>query len=150
MTMARRDIRRLTAERIGAVLAESGWSESLFHPDLLGKDARSRVHLSFAVGIGTTTPHGSVKPEDGAVSTTMVRVRWIHRMAPNGQGGQVEDYDAALRAEQDLLEAALDEAVVPELSMWFAGCEEPKAVGDGTYVVGAVRFSVGDVLPLGA
>ena len=146
--MTRRQIRLAVAQRLLAGLTATGWSESLYHPDNLGKDARSRVHLSFAVGVGQTMPHGSVKPDDGAVSTTGIRVRWIHRLAAGGAGGQVEDYEAALDEEQRLLVAALDELVRPELSMWFGGISEPRATGDGTYVVGEVRLVVGDLLPL--
>ena len=148
MGLTRGEMRQQLAERLLAALGPAGWSESLYHADLLGKDSRSRTHLAFAISIGSTQRFGTPKPADGAHVNTAILVRWIHQLRAGGAGGQVADYDAALVAEQALLVAAVAEGVRPELSIWFDGADEPKVTADGAYVVGGVRFIGGDILPL--
>lgn len=144
---SRARIREYLFERLADELDDT-WTASRVHPDRLGADARPIVHLSYAVGVGTTERHGTAKVDEGAVSTTLVRIRWCHKLRVVGDEGQTEDLGDALEAEAELIAAVLSEAVRPELSAWFERALEPRLVGDGTYVVGEVQLTVGHLLPL--
>lgn len=147
--MTREDLHQFLGERL-AVLAADEWAQSRFHPDLIGRDTRALVHKSWAIGIGGTQAHDAAKVEDGAHSNTRVRVRWVHLLRPNGEGGQVEDYRAALRSEQALIVAACKETIRGELSLWLDDIEEPKVLtgDDNSYVAGTVWFLTGHILEL--
>jgi hypothetical protein len=86
-----------------ALVAESGFTKSRFHPDLFGLDARLLMHGAFAVGAPTTDLHPSLqrqkRPEGVMVNTAIVvRLAGNHR-ADN----QVADFDALLALESTLI-----------------------------------------------
>lgn len=140
------DIRQRIAKGVSDQLEAAGWRESTRVVDLFGQDARSLVHLAFAVGVLGTVPHALDRQSSrggtsirGAVVATGVVVRWAHRLRTDAH---VEDYDAALVAQEALVAAVLAVDANPELGVRLLQLRRPEVAGDGTYLLGSVEFEV--------
>lgn len=122
-------------------LAPAGWAESRYHPDLIGLDPLSVVHLSFAVAVGSTTPANldRQRRSAGAVGETGITLRWIHRVRADAQ---VADYSDALGAGEALVSAVLAVDKLPGLSVRLLRLGPHTAIGDGTHARQDVEFAV--------
>lgn len=128
---------------VEAVSALDGWTNSRFAPDLFGRDTDNLSHHSFSVG----TPDSSVNSRDGKqglsdgfLASTTVEVRWAHRLRGDAQS---DDYDAALDAEEDLVQAVVGISSEHVLVQRLARKADPSG-----WILGTATFSAVHRYPL--
>jgi hypothetical protein len=116
---------------------------------------RTKAHRAFAVGLGATQAvdgHGS-RQRDGVVVETEVGVRIALRVRGATAGSDpatLNDVDAALRAEADVVQAILrvkDRALDPGLILRFDRVSTRDLVAEGTYWLGEIRAVALHVYP---
>ena len=146
-----RSVRDRISAQISGALGPDGWSESGFPPDLFPYDSRALAHLAFVVGVPSTTPAqldrqsargGTTK---ATLATTLVTVRWAHRLRADGVP---QDYGDALDAEARLIACVLEVDTDPHLSVRLLRVPTRSTPADGTAFVGTVEFEVLHRLPL--
>lgn len=134
-------VRQRFALAITDALGGDGWRESRWAYDLFpGPDPRDTLHLGFAVGCPSSTPHPRSRQRPQLiVTTTRVGIRFAFRMRGDSQ---VDDYDDALVAEGQLMSAVTD---APNVQLWsprWVGTPIRRVVGDGTVFYGEVQYDV--------
>ncbi len=143
MAVSRSDVRSRVSAAISQALTDAGWRESRYVIDLIGADPRSAAHLSYAVGLGSTAPAANDDRQirtAGAWTRTQVLVRWVHAIDPKRQ---VESYDAALDAGEQLVAAVLGMSPAesnPQLHVDLVRYAGQSLAGDGTYLLSDVEF----------
>lgn len=128
---------------VEAVSALTGWVNSRFAPDLFGRDTDGLSHHAFSVGCPDSSVNsrdGKQGLSDGFLASTTVEVRWAHRLHGDAQS---DDYDNALDAEEQLVQAVVgissEHVLVTRLAR--------KAVAEG-WILGTATFSAVHRYPL--
>ena len=126
-------------QRLAAALeALSGWGESGYAPSRFGRDTRQVIHKGFSVEPQTSAPLVTDRQRKtaGAVTDTSFVVRFAYSLRADAQ---VSDYDAALAAEQTLIQTVLGVSLA-DLHVFFTAVEARDVSDDGAWFLGAVRF----------
>jgi len=101
-------IKTVRARLAAGLEAEAGWRESVYAYEMFGRDVQQVLHLSFSVGIPTSSAHspgdGRQRVSEAAYLESEVRVAWAYEMRADNQ---VADYDLAMDAEQAAVAALL-------------------------------------------
>ncbi len=100
---------KTTRARLAAGLeAVADWRESVYAFELFGRDVEQVLHLSFAVGVPTSSAHspgdGRQRASEAAYLESECKVAWAYELRADNQ---VADYDLALDAEQAAVVALL-------------------------------------------
>jgi hypothetical protein len=134
-------IQERVSEGVLTALESGDWTTSPYAYDLMEQNARTLLHKSYAVGLGTTEPAAldRQRRSDGILCTTEVLVKHAQRIRGDAQ---VADYQAALTEEASLIGAVLRVAGIPELRLLFRGVRGRRVVGDGTVYIGDLAFEV--------
>lgn len=140
MALALSAIRTRIATRVTAALGASGWRVSRYTYDQFPGDTRLIEHLDFAVGVlrSDVEPLDRRRRSVGAQVETAVAIKYTHRIRPDAA---VADYDAALDAEQALVQAILGVSLA-DMTMRWTGAPSRSLVADGTLFLGEVTFVV--------
>ncbi len=149
MLLTPSDVRsRIAAAITAAIGSASGldpyWRESPSGWDRMERDARTRLHLGFAVRVLGTEPVASEgrqrrEPDGGVYSVSDVSVRFAHVR----RGDDVhDDTDAAYDAHDRLRKAVVGSPGVPGLKVVWVSDDRPPATGDGAWFVWESRFRV--------
>lgn len=156
MAVSVKTIRQRVAASITSELGGSGFTESRYHYDRFGRDARSLVHRSFAVGMlettfvdqrrRTRTAGGVNDLESGTRAVTRFGVQWAHHLAGDGH---VEDTDTALGEEHQVVKA------VAGMVKTGTGSPVPARIrrfetGEGTYLITLAEFEIAHLYDVSA
>lgn len=97
---------QLRAAVAAQVLTLSGFTQSRIPPEFFGRNENSVAHRRFAVQLSATNDQGErMRRSVGVYCTTTVRVIFAYRLRP--KDAYPTDYDAALDAEKDVINAVL-------------------------------------------
>ena len=139
------DVRRRVQDRINTVLSPQGWRPSRFVPDLFGQDTDQIAPRVFSVGVGPSHPIGDrQRIPVGTVVQTMLNVRFVWRIRGDAQ---LDDYDMALDAEEDLLAAVIGTSLV-DLHIRLDSIPTRTVFADGNWFLGELVFRTEHRLPL--
>lgn len=137
MTVEVSEVRQHVAGMIDAALAASGWVESPVVYDAFGTGVSGeRAHESYAVGCPSTdyyvpdAPKPRQKEAVGQLVQTDVGIRMLYEI---GSGKQVADYDAALDAEREVLNAISAAPRAPGLHLVLSRIPTVRTVEDGWF-----------------
>lgn len=136
-TLSVSDIRR----RIADDLIANGWKASRTHgASYPGQETAKMAAKSFAIYCPSTTLDSPLESRRGALGgrcTSEVRVRWLWSLKA---AVQVEDGDAALDAENELIHTLLAVSQI-DCHISVSSCSR-SIVGDGTYLLGEISLEV--------
>ena len=123
---------------ITAVDALSGWTESAVAPELFGRDAKTRMHKSFAVALLDTStdyqPRDRTNPATVVAST--LEVQWAARLTA---GEQSTAYGEALDLEEAARDAVLGVSAEDAHITFRRATRSASAAG---WVLGVLTFEV--------
>lgn len=144
MSVAVKTVRQRVAS---AVDSATGFSESKQPYGVFPRDPASVLHLRFACGTPrTSTVSSRQKTANGALVRTDVSVTFVHRIKPKDQ---VASYDAALDAEQSIIQAVMaDTGTLQELQLTYTGSSQRAVDPAGEWFVGEVGFQSLHILAL--
>ncbi len=130
-------IRQRVVTAIDDALGASGWREAADPYDLFGSwSSDQRQDKGYAVGITRTQDQGGrQKLTEGSVVASRLSVRWSVKSKAKAQ---VESYDAALDAEEDLIQAVM--AIHHSADLHIVYRESARVVADEGWIVGQVDF----------
>lgn len=135
--MAAKTVASIRQAVAAAVAGVSGWRESTLPYDVFGTgEAESLYHQGFAVGVPDTTPMGDrQRLAEGTNVTTTVGVRWSYAL---GAQRMVEDQDAALAAEQSIIQAVMAIGQSRDLHLILTGAS--RQIIDPEWIRGEITF----------
>lgn len=129
-------IRQRVATAIDSALSADGWQESSDPYDQFGTGDGDRLHLSYAVGIPSTTAlNDRQKVAEGVLSDSSVRVKWAFNLSALDQ---IVAYDSALDAGQDVLNAVIAIQQSEGLHLVYVSGTNP--VDDQGWMLGDISF----------
>jgi hypothetical protein len=138
-------LRRAVADHLAAELGAAGWSEATQAYDAFPAPEGAR-HLLYAVGVLRSDPQARDRQRitTGIMMTTTLGVRFSATIRANAA---VEDYDRALNAEADLVEA-LGSFKSTEAAPLRIVSIPTRLVSDGILFAGEVTVSTSHRYPL--
>ena len=150
MSLSPRALRERVAQKLTTSLGARGWHESryIYHMFPATQDGHDRLHLSFAVGIlGDTSPLPAERNRTakGIQGHTTIAIKWAHLIRADGQ---LQDYDAALDREVDLVGAVYGTGRDPDMILHWGGVSLHSMSADGTHFIGETRFVASHGYPL--
>lgn len=128
-------LRQAVQAQVAATL--TGYKRSIYPFDLFPAMGRAFEHKAFAVGLGDTLPYVPADRQRktyGTPATTDVTVSYTYRLRADNL---VADYDTALTAEQQVIQAAIGTTNAGLMAITFVSASRT-VVGEGTVYRGDV------------
>lgn len=130
-------VRQRVQLTIASALSGDGWRPSRFVPELFARDSDQISPRMYSVGVQSTRPIGDrQRATVGTVVETMVVVRFAWRLRADAQ---VADYDAALDAEAEVLEAVMATPLT-DLHIRLDTIPQRRVFTDGAWFLGELLF----------